>query len=87
MAALRYILRCTLHPVATGGSPIVTWLPNQLSVVLKAMEDVVPRIQGDQLKDPADRVRYEEIRKFVTSQRKFLSREVEKYKTERHCCQ
>ena len=33
-----YILRHTRHPVATGGSPIVTWLPNQLGVVLMRME-------------------------------------------------
>ena len=79
-----YILRRTLHPVATGGSPIVTWLPNQLSVVLKAMEDVVPLIEGDKLQDAADRTRYEEIRKFVTTQRNFLNREVEKYRAERH---
>ena len=30
-----YILKHTKHPVATGGSPIVTWLPNQLAAVLK----------------------------------------------------
>lgn len=30
-----YILKHTTHPVATGGSPIVTWLPNQLAAVLK----------------------------------------------------
>jgi indoleamine 2,3-dioxygenase len=30
-----YILKHTSHPVATGGSPIVTWLPNQLASVLK----------------------------------------------------
>jgi indoleamine 2,3-dioxygenase len=28
------------HPVATGGSPIITWLPNQLSAVMQLMEDV-----------------------------------------------
>ena len=27
--AREYILKRTAHPVATGGSPIVTWLPNQ----------------------------------------------------------
>jgi indoleamine 2,3-dioxygenase len=32
-----YILRHSDHPVATGGSPIVTWLPNQLTAVLDAM--------------------------------------------------
>jgi indoleamine 2,3-dioxygenase len=32
-----YILRHSNHPVATGGSPIVTWLPNQLNAILDAM--------------------------------------------------
>lgn len=35
-----YILRHTDHPVATGGSPIVSWLPNQLAVVLDTMIDL-----------------------------------------------
>ena len=34
------ILKHTDHPVATGGSPIVSWLPNQLSAVLEAMHQV-----------------------------------------------
>jgi len=29
-----YILSFSAHPVATGGSPIVTWLPNQLLTVI-----------------------------------------------------
>lgn len=32
-----YIIKHTNHPVATGGSPIVTWLPNQLSTVMEQM--------------------------------------------------
>jgi indoleamine 2,3-dioxygenase len=35
-----YIIKRTSHPVATGGSPIITWLPNQLSAVMELMEDV-----------------------------------------------
>ncbi|KAH0559781.1 hypothetical protein GP486_003697 [Trichoglossum hirsutum] len=35
-----YILKRTSHPTATGGSPIVTWLPNQLQAVLDLMADV-----------------------------------------------
>jgi indoleamine 2,3-dioxygenase len=35
-----YILKKTSHPTATGGSPIVTWLPNQLNAVLDAMVEV-----------------------------------------------
>jgi len=40
MFAREYILKHTTHPTATGGSPIITWLPNQLSAVLSLMEDV-----------------------------------------------
>eukprot|EP01031_Cornospumella_fuschlensis_P028530 gene28530-34440_t len=35
-----YILKYSNHPVATGGSPIVTWLPNQLGAVLNNMVKV-----------------------------------------------
>lgn len=78
-----YILRRTMHPVATGGSPIVTWLPNQLSVVLKGMEEVLPHVQADKL-DATSRPRFEEISKYVTAQRNFLLREVDKLKQERN---
>lgn len=79
-----YILRRSLHPVATGGSPIVTWLPNQLAVVLQGMEEVAPVVKCEELKDAADRARCEEINKFITSQRSMLIREVEKLKVERN---
>lgn len=78
-----YILRRTLHPVATGGSPIVTWLPNQLSVVLQGMEEVVPMVNPKDL-DSISRIRYEEISKFVITQRAYLHREVDKLKEERN---
>ncbi|KAF2180952.1 hypothetical protein K469DRAFT_729618 [Zopfia rhizophila CBS 207.26] len=35
-----YILKRTMHPTATGGSPIVTWLPNQLQAVMTQMMEV-----------------------------------------------
>ncbi|KAH7024981.1 uncharacterized protein B0I36DRAFT_332356 [Microdochium trichocladiopsis] len=35
-----YILKYTQHPTATGGSPIITWLPNQLAAVMDLMVDV-----------------------------------------------
>ena len=38
--AREYILKRSGHPTATGGSPIVTWLPNQLFAVMGLMEDV-----------------------------------------------
>ena len=38
--AREYIIRRSSHPTATGGSPIVTWLPNQLFAVMDLMSDV-----------------------------------------------
>lgn len=35
-----YILKHTKYPRATGGSPIVTWLPNQLKAVLDAITKI-----------------------------------------------
>jgi indoleamine 2,3-dioxygenase len=38
--AREYIIRRSSHPTATGGSPIVTWLPNQLFAVMELMSSV-----------------------------------------------
>ncbi|KAK1754804.1 indoleamine 2,3-dioxygenase gamma type [Echria macrotheca] len=45
--AREYILKQTKHPTATGGSPIVTWLPNQLQAVLAEMEALHGRFVAD----------------------------------------
>lgn len=38
--AREYIIKRSSHPTATGGSPIVTWLPNQLFAVMDLMQSV-----------------------------------------------
>lgn len=43
----KYILQYSNHPVATGGSPIITWLPNQLAAVLNQMIEVSKEIKVD----------------------------------------
>jgi len=40
MFVREYIIKRSKYPVATGGSPIVTWLPNQLGAVMELMEGV-----------------------------------------------
>lgn len=42
-----YIIKNTKHPVATGGTPITTWLPNQLGATLENMFDVVNSIENN----------------------------------------
>lgn len=41
----KYIIENTKHPVATGGTPITTWLPNQLGATLETMEDLIQSIE------------------------------------------
>lgn len=77
-----YIIRRSAHPVATGGSPIIDWLPNQLGAVLNAMDSVAKDIDSSKL--PADlQERLATIRSAVGAQTKILDREVEKFKQER----
>ncbi|KAK5992399.1 Indoleamine 2,3-dioxygenase 1-like protein [Cladobotryum mycophilum] len=79
--AREYILKQTSHPTATGGSPIVTWLPNQLGAVLAEMEDVYEKTKihhDNGLGKVADDVMDHAMR-----QKETLRKEVDKFATER----
>ena len=47
----KYIIESTKHPVATGGTPITTWLPNQLGATLEYMDEVVKAIDSSLVSD------------------------------------
>jgi indoleamine 2,3-dioxygenase len=81
--AREYILKKTSHPTATGGSPIVTWLPNQLQAVMGEMVSLYesfddtpggPSDLGHECRDVMDLVR---------RQKDMLAKEVAKYCEER----
>ncbi|QUC23261.1 uncharacterized protein UV8b_07502 [Ustilaginoidea virens] len=79
--AREYILKRTSHPTATGGSPIVTWLPNQLEAVLAEMvhiDELARRDDERGLGKVCERVMEGALR-----QRDTLRKEVEKYCAER----
>ena len=73
-----YILKKTSHPTATGGSPIVTWLPNQLQAVMQGMVDVWEG-SGKKLGNGC-----EEVMDLLYVQKDTLAKEVEKYCKERN---
>ncbi|KAK3301335.1 uncharacterized protein B0H64DRAFT_370468 [Chaetomium fimeti] len=75
--AREYILKRTSHPTATGGSPIVTWLPNQLSAVMDEMVNLHEAVGGN-LGPEVD-----EIMDLVGRQREMLRKEVRKFCEER----
>ncbi|XP_037030629.1 indoleamine 2,3-dioxygenase 1-like [Bradysia coprophila] len=75
-----YIIKHTSHPVATGGSPIVTWLPNQLNAVLDLINEVSDKINRNELSE-SNLLRVEEITKRAHAQKRFLDREVANFST------
>lgn len=74
-----YIIKYSDHPVATGGSPIVTWLPNQLSTVLATMNEVASAVKKDQL-SAEHLAMFESLSQAADTQSRVLQREVEELK-------
>ncbi|DAA79785.1 TPA_exp: Uncharacterized protein A8136_0558 [Trichophyton benhamiae CBS 112371] len=93
--AREYIIKRTSHPTATGGSPIVTWLPNQLFAVMDLMiatydNAVVPMLKngaGTKGENLGSFDKYkdqvEEMMELVRDQRDKLDKEVLKWCQER----
>lgn len=86
--AREYIIKRTSHPTATGGSPIVTWLPNQLFAVMDLMDSVYREsglkvaVEDGKLESPEIKA-VKEMMQNVDSQRDKLDREVRRYCDER----
>lgn len=78
--AREYILRRSKHPTATGGSPIVTWLPNQLLAVMDLMLDVY---QGSGLQEGEKFRGLKNMMANVQEQQIRLDKEVQKWCQER----
>jgi len=58
----KYIIENTKHPVATGGTPITTWLPNQLGATLEYMDNVIHKINVNSLKEESDKEYYKTMK-------------------------
>ncbi|ORY02025.1 IDO-domain-containing protein [Basidiobolus meristosporus CBS 931.73] len=76
MFTKEYILKRMKHPVATGGSPIVTWLPNQLGAVLDSLVNTAGKALTKSEITPANRTIIEEILRKADAERRILTREV-----------
>lgn len=79
--AREYILKQTSHPTATGGSPIVTWLPNQLQAVLDEMLSLYAKMGGDERGNLGEDCK--DIMDLVRRQDETLKKEVRKFCEER----
>ncbi|RVX69635.1 hypothetical protein B0A52_06699 [Exophiala mesophila] len=86
--AREYIIKRSTHPTATGGSPIVTWLPNQLFAVMDLMEKVYQESGLKSVAESSGGVAGEvnvvkDIMDNVSDARDKLDKEVRKYCAER----
>ena len=72
-----YIINSTKHPVATGGTPITTWLPNQLGATLDYMTEVVNVINYEDLNEN-DLDQYRQIVSDLENQKERIFEEVRK---------
>lgn len=74
--AREYIIRRSKHPTATGGSPIITWLPNQL---LAVMDQMLGFYHSSQLQENEQSGGLQEMIDNVKKQRVKLEKEVHKW--------
>jgi indoleamine 2,3-dioxygenase len=84
--AREYILKRTAHPTATGGSPIVTWLPNQLFAVMDMQEEVYAQSGLKEYVKTSESVEAKLVKGLmndVVVQREKLDKEVRRYCSER----
>ncbi|PPJ52658.1 hypothetical protein CBER1_10871 [Cercospora berteroae] len=79
--AREYIMRRTAHPTATGGSPIVTWLPNQLFAVMELMREVWEGVSEEEREMQGKGVK--EMMENVYDSYEKLDKEVERWCHER----
>lgn len=79
--AREYIIRRSSHPTATGGSPIVTWLPNQLLAVMDLMQTVWSGLAQTE-RDGAGKTVIEMMENAI-DQRDKLDKEVQRWCQER----
>jgi indoleamine 2,3-dioxygenase len=47
----KYIMANTKYSKATGGTPIISWIPNQMKAVMKEMRNIIDVIDNYNLKD------------------------------------
>ncbi|KAJ2993513.1 hypothetical protein HDV02_002277 [Globomyces sp. JEL0801] len=77
--AKEYIIKRSNHPKATGGSPMATWLPNQLSVVLDAINQSSDLI-ATKFSDHPDQKLIQTIKQRAGAQKRILDKDVEMFK-------
>jgi indoleamine 2,3-dioxygenase len=72
----KYIIDNTKYPRATGGTPITTWLPNQIGACLEQCQVYMQQIDSSQL-SADQKVTYDKISQDIEVQIKKIFSEVD----------
>lgn len=71
----KYIIDNTKYPRATGGTPITTWLPNNMGAALEYSLQLVNHVKRDQLNGES-KEKFDLIKHSVTSEIDRIFKEV-----------
>ena len=73
-----YILKNTKYAKATGGTPIISWIPNQIGAVLSYMKELIDRIGED------DNERYNKIREGIDEKIQLLNNQIDELRVKNY---
>ena len=72
----KYIMANTKYAKATGGTPIISWLPNQMKAVMNEMKNVIKLIGNNKLHDASAKL-YIEIKNNIDRKVDLLNHQLE----------
>ena len=68
----------TKYSKATGGTPIISWIPNQMKAVMKEMRDIIDIIDNYNLKDNSLELKlFKRIKMSLNKKEKLLEDQLE----------
>lgn len=74
---IQYIMANTKYEQATGGTPIISWLPNQIHCVLTYGEKIIEVIDSLSEEDLSDKEKYQALKRGWKAKRHLLTDQVE----------
>lgn len=76
----KYIMSNTAYPVATGGTPIISWIPNQIEATLMSMKNVLDRLN----KYESDDLIYLQIKEQYPNKMGLLASQINELKNQKY---
>jgi indoleamine 2,3-dioxygenase len=77
----KYIMANTKYATASGGTPVISWLPNQIEACLKALSDLIILIDVKKLND-SEKIIFMEIKANQANKVNLLEKQLEELRKE-----